>query len=338
MKKNKITVSDIAKKSGVSPATVSRVINHKSLVKANTVAIVEKAMAELGYELEQSAESLASEQHIIIMNVPDTQNIFYQEVIRGAKASANARGFYLLIYESHINQRTIGRFCGLLHRIKAAGVILLNQLSLELLQQIYSITPLIQCCEYNKEAPFAYVSINDVVASQNATEHLLSCGRNKIALINGPLSYKYAEERQQGFMKALKQAHITIPQNWIVQLPEINYEMAYSAVCRLLSAEVTPNAFFAISDIFAMAVIRAAKRYGFKVPRDIMVVGFDNIEFSTMTTPSITTVNQPKFQMGYSACEILLENISDSDIESKSILFDTELLVRESTSTTLNFN
>ena len=108
-------------------------------------------------------------------------------------------------------------------------------------------------------------------------------------------------------MNALRNAEVMIPKQWIVQLPEVSYEMAYAAVCRLLNSDSRPNAFFTISDVFAAAVIRAAKRFHLHVPRDILVVGFDNIELSSMTSPSITTVNQPKFQMGYTACEMLLD-------------------------------
>lgn len=331
MKAHKITVSQLAKKSGVSPATVSRVINHRELVREETVFAVEQAMAELGYALKKPGAAIQEQKQLIVLNIPDTQNVFYQEVIRGAKMSASAHGFYLLIYESYINPGTIRDFCGLLCRISASGVILLNQLSAGLLEQIQAVVPLIQCCEYNKEAPYPYVGIDDLYAARNATQHLIACGHQKIAFINGPLSFKYAVDRQEGFLEALREARITVPKNWIVQLPEVHYELAYSAICRLFNSTNVPNAIFAISDIFAMAALRAARRYGFKVPRDIMVVGFDNLEFSMMTFPSITTVNLPKYQMGYSACEMLIEYILNPLAEPRSILLDTQLMIREST-------
>lgn len=95
--------------------------------------------------------------------------------------------------------------------------------------------------------------------------------------------------------------------------------------------EPRPNAFFVASDIFAAAVIRAAKRFKLNVPKDIMVVGFDNIEFSTMTCPSITTVNQPRLQLGYTACEMLLEMMENPSSSPKSLILDAELVIREST-------
>ncbi len=108
--------------------------------------------------------------------------------------------------------------------------------------------------------------------------------------------------------------------------------MAYATTCQLLTDEVIPNAFFTASDTLAAAVIRAAKRYNYNVPKDITVIGFDNIDLSSMFSPTITTVSQPKFQMGFSACEMLLEKISNPNFATRSILLDTELIVRESTS------
>ncbi len=331
MKKDKITVGKIAKKAGVSPSTVSRVLNHRNIVKSETIKQVEDAMAALGYAFDPKVSNSPESPPLVVMNIPAIKNVFYQEVIEGARISAKAHGCYILIHECNLDHRTIHGFCNLLHRVSAAGTIITNCLSEDLLSQIQAITPLVQCCEYNEHADFPYVSVDDFSAAKNATEYLLSCGCRKLALINGPMDFKYAVKRKEGFLHTLKMHDIVILQSWIVQLPEVNYEMAYAAICRILNAETRPHAFFTISDIFAAAVIRAAKRFHLKVPNDIMVVGFDNIEFSMMTTPSITTINQPKMQLGYSACEMLLEKIENSSIPVKSLLLDTELIIREST-------
>ena len=328
---DKITAAQIAKQADVSPATVSRFLNHRELVKEATVQKIEKAMKELGCELDiPEIRISAAEQPIIVLNIPGIENVFYQEVIRGARISAKAHGCHLLIHESSLKRSTLEDFCSLLVRVKAAGTIILNKISEDSLKKIRSIVPLVQCCEYNEDANYPYVSINDVQAAEMATEYLLSCGRNKVAMINGPSSFKYAVKRQEGFLNILEREQITVPKQWVVQLPEVNYEMAYAAICRLLNADVRPNAFFTISDVFAAAAIRAAKRFHMRVPEDIMIVGFDNIEFSMMTIPSITTVNQPKMQMGYTACEMLLELMENPQEEVKSILLDTDLVIRES--------
>ncbi len=331
MKKEKITISDIAGKSGVSPATVSRVLNHRDLVKLETIQQVERAMAELGYLSESGSKGIPEPEPLIIMNVPGLDNVFYLKILAGARVSATAHGYQLLINDAPINSSSIHSFTELLRQVHASGVILLNHVPEEQLNLIHAVCPLVQCCEYNADSDYPYVSIDDYESAKMATEYLISSNCNKIALINGPRTFKYAVNRQAGFLDALRQADITIPQDWIVQLPDVNYQMAYSAVCRLLNSDVRPNAFFVISDIFAAAVIRAAKRFNLNVPQDILVVGFDNIDFSMMTNPTITTVNQPSFQIGYSAAELLMESIEHPDIPPKSLTLDTELIIREST-------
>ena len=129
----------------------------------------------------------------------------------------------------------------------------------------------------------------------------------------------------------MREAENFVPQNWIVQLPEVNYALAYSAVCRLLNEDTRPNAFFAVSDIYAVAVLRAASRFRLRIPQDLMVVGFDNLDLTAMTCPSITTVSQSSYQQGYSACELLADMIEQPELNPKPILVDTELILREST-------
>ncbi|HHV11155.1 MAG TPA: LacI family transcriptional regulator [Clostridiales bacterium] len=330
---SKITVSKIAAGAGVSPATVSRVLNHRHLVKPETIEQVENAMKALGYSIPEHKITAPREEPVIILNIPNINNLFYTEVIQGATMSANSHGCHLLINQSPLDHGSFHGFCSLIRRVNAAGVIFLNQVPSELLHQINQMVPVIQCCEYNQDADLPYVSIDDCRAAMKATEYLIASGKNKIAFINGPLSFKYAMERQRGFLTAMSNADLSIPKSWLIQLPEVNYEMAYAAVCQLLTSEVVPGAFFAASDMLAAAAIRAAKRYHYHVPRDIMVVGFDNIDLSAMYTPSITTVSQPKFQEGFSSCEMLLEKIANPDSATRSILFDTELVIRESTST-----
>ena len=331
--KKKITVSEIARESGVSPATVSRVLNHPDLVKEDTLRLVENTMQALGHTpVIKNRTPNSINQPIIVLNLSDIDNAFYTEIIKGATVSANAHGCYLLINQIPISSHTIADYCNLLKRVNAIGTILLTQLSTDLLSRINSLAPVVQCCEFNPDAPFPYISIDDRKAAQRATEHLIACGRNKIAFINGPRSYKYASERKLGFLDALNNADLSCPPNWVIQLPEVNYDMAFAATSQLLNSDNIPNAFFVISDAFAAAVIKAAKRYHYNVPRDIMVVGFDNIPLAYMFSPSITTINQPKFQEGYSACEMLLEIAGNPEASPKSILLDTELIIRESTS------
>lgn len=329
--KEKITISQISKLSGVSPATVSRVFNHRELVKEETIDKVEAALKKLGYIIPANNNTSNNKLDVIVVNVPTTMNYFYPELLQGIKASAVSRGYLLLIHEAVITADTIDSFCRLLKKVDASGVILLTKLNTNLLDQIHAFAPLVQCCEYNKDSNYPYVSIDDYSAATLAIEHLINSGRNKIAIINGPATFKYASERGQAYYDTMERHSISILKSWIVQLTDINYDMAYSSVYRMLNSDTPPNAIFCISDIFAMATIKAISHSKLKCPQDVMVASFDNIRISNMTVPSITSVNQPKFEMGYSACEILVEMISNPDLEPQSVLMATELIVREST-------
>ncbi len=328
----KTTVAQIAECAGVSPATVSRVLNHREQVKADTIAKVESAMAALGFVSKPQPPSSQSRQKVILVNVVNLKNPFYGEVLQGILASAKAHNFYPLIYQERLDDESIKNFCGLVKTAKASGVLFLNQTPSEFLNLVRLQAPVVQCCDYAPDCDIPYVGINDFSAARNAVGYLLASGRKKIAFLNGPRHLVYSRERQKGYEKALEEEGVSLPSGWHVNLPKVDYEMGYSAACQLLNNENRPNAFFTSSDILASAVIRAARRFHLSVPQDIMVIGFDNRDISQMMIPSITTVSQPKFQLGYSACEMLIKRVEHpQQWANDSILLDTELIVREST-------
>lgn len=329
---SKITVTQIAEAAGVSPSTVSRVLHRHRYVKQETVQKVKESMEKLEIPFPENPP-VSCHHPVIIVNIPNLHNILYLDILHGITASANAHCSHMLINQSPLTHSSLEQFIDLIETTNAKGIIVLNQVPADILTTINNLVPVIQCCEFNSEANLPYVSINDYKAAYNTTEYILSTGRNKIAFINGPLSYKYARERQQGFIDAMTDAGISVPANWIVSISSLDceYDMAYVAASRLLTGETIPNAFFGSADTIAASIIKAALHYHFKVPKDIAVVGFDNTNLSTLYTPTITTVEQPSFQEGFTACEMLFEKIQDPSIIQKPILFETKLIVQEST-------
>ena len=134
----------------------------------------------------------------------------------------------------------------------------------------------------------------------------------------------------EGFLSVAREHELSLDPSWILQVPDNNYELACSAATHMLESDNPPDGVFACSDTYAAAVIRAARKAGLSVPGDLMVVGFDNIDIATMTTPTLTTVNQPRYRMGYGACNLLLERMSGNG-PAHSMVMETELIVREST-------
>jgi len=327
----KITYSAISELSGISIATISRVINNNPNVREDTRRTVLDAMKALGFDT-SSLEALGSKSNdLIIFNIPSLDNPFYSLIIQGAKAAARRNGYNMLVNEDSIDEKSYDTFTDLLKKTNAAGLITTNCINRSTLLKLNAFIPLVQCCECISSVDIPFVTIDDVSAARNAVEYLISLGRKRFAFINGPLEYKYAQDRLKGYLQALEQASIKKDPEIIIQLQEISYDMAVSAAFQLLNSDQRPDAFFASSDVYAAAAIKAVRRSGLEVPKDIAILGFDNIELSTMCTPSITTVNQPKFQLGLLSCEMLIKRISGEQIPISSMYMDTELIVRETT-------
>jgi LacI family repressor for deo operon, udp, cdd, tsx, nupC, and nupG len=334
----KATYEKISEKSQVSIATISRVMNNPFSVKNETRQKVINAMQELGMDCSNIDNRKKIDKNLIIFNIPSLNNPFYSEIIAGAKDCAFRNRYSLLISEEIIKERTINNFIDMLKTSNAAGLITTNIIPTNLLEKINQVIPIVQCCEYNDTLNLPYVSINDVQASKNVVDYLLSLGRRKIALLNGPLKYKYARERLIGYQQALNIANIPLDYDLICEIPEINYDIASATCYQLLNSQNRPDAIFAVSDIYAIAAIKAIKQTKLHVPKDIAVVGFDNIPITYMTTPTITTVNQPKYQLGIYSCSMLIQHINKEVSPMKSMRLETEIVIRESTANWLNKN
>ncbi|MFT8318225.1 MAG: LacI family DNA-binding transcriptional regulator [Sporolactobacillus sp.] len=320
--REKINAYDVAKIAHVSPATVSRVLHHKNNVNLATAQKVEEAIVQLGFHQSKNDDAVK----IILLNVTDISNIFYTDVIEGVKAAANANNYQLLIDQTELNTENIQSFLTLIKNLHVYGLIVLKQLSSYILNKLSRSIRVVQCNEYNSEVDLPYVSIDDYSAARDATQQLILSGKRRICLLNGPRSFRYARERERGFKDTLIENDISITDDWIISLSAIRYEIALPVVSQLLSSKYHPDAFFCVSDTLGAAVIGAAHKYRLNIPNDIAIIGFDNTMISQIITPSLTTINQPKFQIGYSVVELL----KNFDQEKQHIKLDTELIIRES--------
>lgn len=337
--KNKATVREIARKANVSTATVSRALNGTGIVKAETYQEIIDAAASLGYEFKEhksidkqiNSNRTKNRKQLILVNIPSMSNPFYSDIIKGIHSSMTNNDFEFLLYADDIKESNVANFLSFVSSLDICGLIIMNLLPDSLLKTLSEYVPIVQCSECT-ESPYASsVGINDYSAAQCAIDYFLSMGRKRIGFINGPLNYKYAQNRLSAFSSIMKDSQIEIPSNWIIQLPDLNPDMAFSSVIKLLSLPDAPDCFFAVSDVLAAAAIRAAQYCNFRVPEDILVIGFDNTLISQLTSPSITTINQPKFQLGFLSGELLVEKIKHPLSEVKHMKLNTELIIREST-------
>lgn len=328
--KSKSTLTQIAGKAGVSIATVSRILNDTGHVSSSTRQKVLQAIRELEYDSALKHPTPLSQSILVL--VPDFVNPFYSGIIDGIQQTAHDNNFEAFLVQTKDVFHSPSYYLNLFKRGNFSGVLWLSSTPPEdLLTVIEQHCPIVMCCEYPEDHPCSYVSIDDVTAAYRAVNYLISTGCRKIGFVNCSLKYKYARHRREGYLRALDHAGLEYNPEWYVSIPSIDYTLAYSAVLQALNADSVPDAFFTCSDVFAAATINAAQSLGIRVPEELSVTGFDNIETSRMTHPPITTIAQPGFQMGQQACSILVEKIGNPQLHDRHILLSTELVIREST-------
>lgn len=329
---DKITIEKIAELSGVSIATVSRIINNKDKVKTETKEKVLSIMQELHFQPKGNNALADSSSNIILMCVPDFYNPFNSIIISGVQTAAHANGYEVLILRSKTYYTEISDYTNILKQNSIAGILILCSVpNSSLIDELSFKCPVVMCSEYAENYGVSYVSIDDVTSSKMAVNYLISTGCKKIGLINCNENYKYARHREKGYRQALIEAGLEVNENWIAHVSSVDYQLGYSNATSLLSQPNRPDAIFTTSDILGIAAINAAKKLGLRIPEDVSVVGFDNIELSLMSTPTLTTVEQPTFQIGFQSCEILINKIKKPDTIDKQVILDTQLIVREST-------
>lgn len=331
MNKTDIPYSKIAEKTGVSATTISRALKQPRLVKPSTLKEIYKAVEELGGILPDNISFMSSDIRLLAI-IPCLDNPFYTTIIQGIQDSANQNNCQLLIMGETLTQYNLPQILKFISLASISGVVVMQKVETQILDLLKMRTQIIQCSEFNEEADVSYITIDNLEATKKLMRYICTAGRKHIALVNNnPAHYTYARLRLQGYTEALKQAGLEVDPDYILTIPDGKFNATVAAVSAMLKKGKTPDAIFCTSDIMATAALRACILDGYKVPDDIMIAGFDNIDISIMTTPSITTVNQPKYDMGFMACTQLLSMIASPQKEPQKLILDTELVLREST-------
>ena len=320
-----LTITKIAQQANVSIATASRVINQSGAVKEETREKVLQAMKSLNYQSRESSSKY------ILASFSDFQNPFNADLIRGIRSAASRRGYKLFLQQID-RPHSSEAYKFLLNEKIFSGVIFTHVVpDRNLLDAIRIQYPIVMCSEYSEVENIPFVVIDDFEAAQDAMKYLISIGKRRIALLNSSLDHNYAVQREHGYRAALAESNLPINERWMVHLTDIDFESACSAVSNLLSSSERPDAFFCVSDVFASAVIKSASGLNLSVPQDVAVVGFDNVYLTTMTVPSITTVSQPTYQLGFQSANILIDQIEGKPVLNYRVVLSTDLIVRGST-------
>lgn len=328
---------DVARRAGVSPATVSRVLNQTAHVNEGTRARVLSAIADLDYKPVNLPPPTRVEQKTVALLITDILNPFFPEVVRGVEDETGASGLSMLLYNtSEDPQREALAIQSLMERPVDGIIACASRVASKRLVELFEEhnTPLVVINRYLHHSKIPCIMIDFEDAAYRVTQHLLKLNHKRFAYLAGFSNFESSLARRHGIERALHEAHLTLPEAWCpMSFP--NVEGGFQAMSMLLSLPRAegPTAVIAYNDIMAIGALHAIRRSGLTVPNDISVVGFDGIAMAAHTNPPLTTIEQPKYRMGQLAMQILYHMIEGQDISGYGYtLLESPLIVRESTS------
>lgn len=330
-----VTIKDVARKVGVTPATVSMVINNKPRISQETRAKVLAAIEELDYFPHEGARSLVLKRtNTLGVAAPFFTSYFVLETLGGIEQEVRQSDFNLVLYGTRGLLKTEDSVITRIARErKVDGLITVNlSLTPKQLKYFQKNGMQVVCLEYETDGCDSVIAGN-AQGAYEATKHLISLGHKRIALVNGPLRFPSAHQREEGFLRALKEAGLVFDQELRVETPNFRREEGYDAGNQLLQARQAPTAIFvAAGDVCAIGVLRALKTNGVSVPSQMSLIGFDDQPFAELVEPALTTVRQPMARMGAEAFHLLKEALKDPKQHKPQLrTFPTELVVRQST-------
>lgn len=323
-------MEEVARKAGVSIATVSRVMNNSKAVSARTRQKVEAAISALDFRANPFGRSLSTGQsRLLLVLVPEFANPYYAEIIVGASAVARKHGYRLLPVDLEEPGDQVHGMFGRLDNGIADGVInLIPSADQFFLEADARGKPWVNCSEFIPEQDIPYVSIDHKKAASDAVQYLINRGHRRIALVSSDERYLYAKQRREGYELALERAGIELDPQLVQITGGTSYARGSEAGGALLSCAKPPTAVFAVSDTLAVGLIKVFRRAGMQVPKDVAVLGFDDIPIAEMFDPALTTVAQPMLELGASAVEMVIERIGGNVPKSRTL--PHRLVLRES--------
>ena len=325
------TMIDVANRANVSIATVSRVLNGLKSVDPALAKRVQDAVRELRYEPNFTARNLrCKESRTLIILTPNITNLYYSNIIAGIAHGAQERGYSYFLFNTEGKRELEEQILDRLEKRQADGAIrLAAELGADWIQKYASHYPIVQCSEFDPAYKIPHVSIDNYQAARDAVGYLIANGHTHIGIVSSNNRFFSTAERMRGYKDALLDAGLTINDDYIRYAAWDDFKASSKAARSLLSVKDRPTALFCISDMLALGAIASAKELGLRVPEDVSVIGFDDVEYTTMFHPYVTTVVQPCFDIGHTAVNLVCKLIKHKEVLTEVIL-PQHLVIRES--------
>ena len=328
------SLKDVALKAGVSTATVSRVINGDSKVVLETKHKVQKAIKELNYTPSRVAQRLRSkgkESKLIGLVLPDIENPFYVDMVKGIELVAYNHGYSVIIGNFSQNKARSEMYIDILKAEGVNGFIVApvtndDQKVKELIKSGYQVT----CVDRDIEGvEVDVVKVNNEEAAYEAVRHLINLGHRRIGHVGGQWDIPTSKARLAGYRRALEESSLPVDQQLIINKSS-SFQSGVESASILLDLPQPPTAIFAGNNLLTLGALRAIHARNMNIPKDISIIGFDDMYWSESLNPPLTAVRQDGFEIGRRATELLLSRMVDPDRPCIKVTLDAKLKVRKS--------
>ncbi|QKG27410.1 LacI family DNA-binding transcriptional regulator [Actinomadura verrucosospora] len=333
----RVTIAQVAARAGVSTATVSRVLSGRGPVSAGVQRKVRKAAEDLGYQVNSIARALRnSRTDTVGMVVPSISNPFFTSLVESVEHALGREGKELLLCDARSDPEVEARRLATLVARNVDGIIVSpshGTLSGAAVQETAGRLPLVQLDRFVGGTSTDWVGVDDVAAMRQVMDHLHAGGARSAAFAGSLLTNSSTEQRFAGFRRRSEDLGIAVDPDRIL-LGDYSVEWGETAAARLIAAGDLPDAIVCADDLIALGVTRACRAHGVDVPGRVQVTGYDNIEFSRLSEPALTTVDQPRERIAAEAVRLLAAAAGEADGDrgpSAHIALVPSLVVREST-------
>ncbi|MEU9024312.1 LacI family DNA-binding transcriptional regulator [Actinomadura sp. NPDC048394] len=333
----RVTIAQVAERAGVSTATVSRVLSGRGPVSAAVQRKVRKAADDLGYQVNSIARALRnSRTDTVGMVVPSISNPFFTSLVESVEHALGREGKELLLCDARSDPEVEARRLATLVARNVDGIIVSpshGTLSGAAVQETAGRLPLVQLDRFVGGTSTDWVGVDDVAAMRQVMDHLHAGGARSAAFAGSLLTNSSTEQRFAGFRRRSEDLGIAVDPDQIL-LGDYSVEWGETAAARLIAAGDLPDAIVCADDLIALGVTRACRAHGVDVPGRVQVTGYDNIEFSRLSEPALTTVDQPRDRIATEAVRLLAAAAGEADGDrgpSAHIALVPTLVVREST-------
>ncbi|GGJ05340.1 LacI family transcriptional regulator [Shewanella hanedai] len=329
------TIRDVAKLAGVSTTTVSHVLNKTRFVSAEGKAKVEDAVMQLNYVPNTVARSLkGGSSRVLGMLVTDSNNPFYADLIQWVDQVAYRHGYNLILCNTQGNIERAKDYMSMLSQRRVDGMLMMSSDARQLPVSSYGTMPMVMMDSGPDRAGYDRILDDSEQGGYMATKYLLQAGHRCIGLLAGPLEKSNSQNRIAGYRRAMAEAYVEVDESWI-QSGEFTYEGGVTAMTELLKQQKKVTSIFASNDLMAMGAIRVAGEHGLIVPKDLSVIGYDDIPGAKYFNPPLTTMRQPLELMAEQAIAMLLARMETPESEGQRTLLTPTLITRDSVAVNL---